>query len=69
MHRCALGVFDAVRGLIVSLMLVGIVFNVERESLQALLPEGYVVDQAVQPTVIFEAMHLRNLPWLNGRGG
>ena len=50
-------------------MLVGIVFNVERESLQALLPEGYVVDQAVQPTVIFEAMHLRNLPWLNGRGG
>lgn len=42
--------------------------NVNRESLQAVLPEGYSVDPDVQPTVLFEVMNLRNLPWLAGRG-
>lgn len=46
----------------------GIVFDVDREGLQALLPEGYEVDPEKQPTIVFEVMHLRNLPWLNGRG-
>lgn len=36
--------------------------------MQRLLPEGYEVDPEAQPTVLFDAMHLRKLPWLNGRG-
>jgi hypothetical protein len=47
----------------------GIVYDVDREGLQSLLPEGYVVDPSVeQPTVLFEIVELRNLPWLAGRG-
>ncbi|KAI5450876.1 hypothetical protein NCC49_002617 [Naganishia albida] len=46
-----------------------IVYNCDRESLQKLLPEGYELDPEVrQPTVLFEVMNLRNLPWLAGRG-
>ncbi|CBQ73516.1 conserved hypothetical protein [Sporisorium reilianum SRZ2] len=48
---------------------VGVVLEADRESIQALLPEGYTVDAAVtHPTVLFEVMELRNLPWLAGRG-
>lgn len=37
--------------------------------MNALLPEGYEVDpDCEQPTVLFEIMNLRNLPWLAGRG-
>ncbi|KAK9899472.1 hypothetical protein P389DRAFT_199172 [Cystobasidium minutum MCA 4210] len=46
----------------------GVVFDVDREGLQALLPEGYEIDPDKQPTIMFEVMLLRNLPWLNGRG-
>jgi hypothetical protein len=46
----------------------GIVLNVERAQLQALLPEGYEVAEDVQPTILFEVMNLRKLPWLAGRG-
>lgn len=46
----------------------GIVCNVDRDALQTLLPEGYAVEESVQPTVVFEVMNLRNLPWLAGRG-
>jgi hypothetical protein len=46
----------------------GIVYDVEKAELQALLPEGYEVDPEKQPTIVFEVMALRNLPWLNGRG-
>lgn len=42
--------------------------NVERAQLQALLPEGYDVADDVQPTILFEVMNLRKLPWLAGRG-
>lgn len=49
--------------------LTGTVFNVTRESVQSLLPPGYTVDPACeQPTILFECMNLRNLPWLAGRG-
>ncbi len=43
-------------------------FNVGREELQALLPEGYIIDPNVQPTLLHEILNLRNLPWLAGRG-
>lgn len=47
----------------------GIVYDCDRASLQALLPTGYEIDRGVtQTTVLFEAMNLRNLPWLAGRG-
>lgn len=46
----------------------GIVFDVGRTELQALLPDGYECDPKKDATVLFEAMNLRNLPWLNGRG-
>lgn len=46
----------------------GIVFNVGREELQALLPEGYIIDPAAQPTVFHEILNLRKVPWLAGRG-
>jgi acetoacetate decarboxylase len=49
--------------------LTGVVYDVGREELNALLPEGYEVDpECEQPTVLFEVMNLRNLPWLAGRG-
>jgi hypothetical protein len=49
--------------------LAGMVLNVTRESMQKLLPEGYMVDpQQAQPTIVFEVMNLRKLPWLAGRG-
>ncbi|KAG7530451.1 hypothetical protein FFLO_05050 [Filobasidium floriforme] len=48
--------------------LTGIVLNVERAQLQALLPEGYDIAEDVQPTILFEVMNLRKLPWLAGRG-
>ncbi|GHJ83751.1 hypothetical protein NliqN6_0153 [Naganishia liquefaciens] len=49
--------------------LTSIVYDCERASLQALLPTGYEIDTEIsQPTVLFEAMNLRNLPWLAGRG-
>lgn len=45
------------------------VLEVERSSLESLLPEGYVVDPAAScATMLFEVMELRNLPWLAGRG-
>ncbi|PWY96831.1 hypothetical protein BCV70DRAFT_203405 [Testicularia cyperi] len=47
---------------------VGVVFETSRESVNALLPEGYEVDPDSQATVMFEVMELRNLPWLAGRG-
>lgn len=47
---------------------IGLTFDVDRAGLQALLPEGYEVDPEKQPTIMFEVMLLRNLPWLNGRG-
>ncbi|KAJ9115437.1 hypothetical protein QFC22_005194 [Naganishia vaughanmartiniae] len=48
----------------------GVVYECDRTPLQALLPEGYEIDAATeQPTVLFEVMNLRNLPWLAGRGG
>lgn len=41
----------------------------ERERVEALLPAGYTVsDSVTHPTVLFEVMELRNLPWLAGRG-
>lgn len=44
-------------------------FNVGRQSIQDLLPQGYEVDpDCKQPTVLFEVMNLRKLPWLAGRG-
>lgn len=46
----------------------GIVFEAERETVQALLPQGYRVDPDGIATVLFETMELRNLPWLAGRG-
>jgi hypothetical protein len=46
----------------------GIVLNVERAQLLALLPEGYDIAEDVQPTILFEVMNLRKLPWLAGRG-
>ena len=36
--------------------------------MQQLLPEGYDIAEDVQPTILFEVMNLRNLPWLAGRG-
>lgn len=49
--------------------MVGIVVEVERECVEALLPPGYTVaDSITHPTVLFEVMELRNLPWLAGRG-
>lgn len=36
--------------------------------MDALLPPGYSVDPSKTPTVMFEVMELRNLPWLAGRG-
>lgn len=48
--------------------LTGVVCNVDRSALQALLPDGYAVEESVQPTLVFEFMGLRNLPWLAGRG-
>ncbi|GAK67996.1 acetoacetate decarboxylase [Moesziomyces antarcticus] len=46
-----------------------VVVEVERECVEALLPPGYTVsDSVTHPTVLFEVMELRNLPWLAGRG-
>ncbi|WWC64315.1 uncharacterized protein I303_106925 [Kwoniella dejecticola CBS 10117] len=51
------------------MQLTGVVLNVERAELQAILPEGYEIDPDVaQPTIVFELMGLRALPWLAGRG-
>lgn len=36
------------------------------QDVQAILPEGYECSE--HPTVLFEVMELRNLPWLAGRG-
>lgn len=45
------------------------VVNVTVESISKLLPPGYSVDpNCKQPTVLFEIMELRGLPWLAGRG-
>lgn len=47
----------------------GVVYDCDRASAQALLPDGYeIASETEQPTVLFEAMNLRNLPWLAGRG-
>lgn len=46
----------------------GIVFDVGRQELQALLPEGYIIDPDVQPTVLHEILNMRKIPWLAGRG-
>lgn len=46
----------------------GIVFDVGRKELQALLPEGYIIDPDVQPTVLHEILNMRKIPWLAGRG-
>ncbi|KAM0755120.1 hypothetical protein T439DRAFT_353065 [Meredithblackwellia eburnea MCA 4105] len=46
----------------------GLVFEAERSSLQALLPDGYELDPSKEPTVLVEIMNLRKLPWLAGRG-
>lgn len=45
-----------------------LVLDVERASAQKLLPAGYFLAADAEPTVLFGAMNLRNLPWLNGRG-
>ncbi|WWD19955.1 hypothetical protein CI109_104428 [Kwoniella shandongensis] len=51
------------------MQLTGVVYDVGRSELQAILPEGYEIDPEVeQPTVLFEVMNLRKLPWLAGRG-
>ncbi|SPO25646.1 uncharacterized protein UTRI_03011 [Ustilago trichophora] len=48
---------------------IGVVLEVDRDSIDALLPEGYSVDPStVHPTILLEVMELRNLPWLAGRG-
>ncbi|KAJ9479591.1 hypothetical protein PHBOTO_003077 [Pseudozyma hubeiensis] len=48
---------------------VGVVLEADRDSLNAILPPGYTVDPtALHPTILFEVMQLRNLPWLAGRG-
>lgn len=45
------------------------VLDVDRDSIEAILPSGYSIDTCTaQPTVLLEAMELRNLPWLAGRG-
>lgn len=47
----------------------GLVLEAHRDSINAMLPEGYVVDRLTpHPTVLFKVMELRNLPWLAGRG-
>lgn len=46
-----------------------VVIEVSRSSAQAILPPGFEIDpECAQPTILFEPMHLRNLPWLAGRG-
>jgi hypothetical protein len=48
---------------------IDVVIEVDRAGLQALLPEGYIIDPEVShPTVLYQVMNLRKLPWLNGRG-
>lgn len=46
---------------------VGVTYRSTKEALDALLPKGYEID-AETPTVLFEVMELRKLPWLAGRG-
>ncbi|KAI5477307.1 hypothetical protein MNV49_006528 [Pseudohyphozyma bogoriensis] len=46
----------------------GVTYVSEHAALNAILPDGYHVDEEVEATVMFEVMELRNLPWLNGRG-
>lgn len=51
----------------------GIVVECDRKAVQAILPEGYIVEPSAstpsdKANVLFEVMELRNLPWLAGRG-
>lgn len=47
---------------------IGVTYASEYAALNALLPDGYRVDETVEASILFENMELRNLPWLNGRG-
>lgn len=40
-----------------------ITIKTDRKALQDCLPEGYTLDPEKEPTIIFEIMNLRNLPW------
>lgn len=45
----------------------GVTYRSTKEALEALLPDGYSVESD-SPTILFEVMELRKLPWLAGRG-
>lgn len=45
-----------------------IVHRTTREAMQTILPEGFTIEEGAEPTIMYEVMNLRNLPWLAGRG-